>query len=180
GGADALGRAHLRAADQEEFIRDVERRHLPEHLLQAGPRDVARAALGRVILPRALDRHAEDAPLRHPLELPRELPPPIKARDLTIVTAALRPLPQVGPTAILDLLAIVGNDLGRPDPAAVLADDLKRMPLLAPVRVRYLLVDPPHGRRVREDPIDRLVELPLAVEIPHPVRLRAHAELLED
>ena len=73
GGAAALRGRHLAAADVEELVGEVERRLAVEDLAGDRVRAVARAAGRGEVLAAGLDRHAEEAPLGGPLEVPGEL-----------------------------------------------------------------------------------------------------------
>lgn len=136
-------------------------------------------------LARALDGDREGHELRHPLQLPRQLPPPVERRHFSLVPTAA-PEVELGvhdfrrQAAIRDKCAVVGMDFRARDGAALFADRLKGMPVLRALAVRDLLVNAPHFVRVAQDHVDGGVELPAAVNIAHPVALDLYAEVVED
>src|SRR5262249_34694883 len=132
-----------------------------------------------MVLAGALDGHAEDPPFRRPFELPEELALAAEGADLAAVTAALRPRHLVGAAFVDDLLAVVGGDLGRADPAADLADRLEGKPRPALLGAGDLLVDATHVSGVGEDGVDGLVEAAAPVDVAHPVALGLDTELVE-
>ncbi len=108
----------------------VQRRLALEHLAGDRLRAVASAALGAEILPVRLDGHAEQAPLRRPVDVEGQLGAAAEGRDVAGMAAADGPGHQVGTALVVDPLPVPGGDDGGPYPAAVLADDRQRVPLV--------------------------------------------------
>ena len=125
GRAAPLGRRHLLAADVDELVRDVERRLALEHLAGDRVAPVARPAGRREVLAARLDRHAEQRPLGGPFEVPRQLRRAAERRHPAGPAAARRPGDEVRPAFDRDRLAVPVGREGRPDPAAVRADDAR-------------------------------------------------------
>ena len=80
-GAQSLGRRHLPAADVEELVGHVARRLALEDLARDGIAPVAGAAARGEVLAARLDGHAEQRPLRRPLEVPGQLRGALQRRD---------------------------------------------------------------------------------------------------
>ena len=164
---------------RKKIVRTIHRWFLAEDGAQAGRRHVARAALGAVVLARAFNGDGERAPLRAPFEFPGEFATAIEGRNLSAMTAAPRPLDEVGFALVGDFLAVVSRDFRGADASALLADNLKWVPGLRPFRAADFLIDAPHDVRVAKNHVNRLVELAGAVDVPHPVKLRLDAKFLE-
>ena len=91
-----LRRAHLAAADVEELVDEVQRRLAVEDLARDRVGAVAGAAARGEVLAVRLDGDAEQAPLRRPVDVERQLRPAAERRDLAGVAAAGRPADEVG------------------------------------------------------------------------------------
>ncbi len=180
GGAPSLRGGHLPAADVEELVREVERRLAVEHLAADGVGAVPGAARGGQVLAVRLDRHPEQAPLRGPLEVPRQLGRPAEGRDAPGPATARGPGHQVRPAGDGDRLAVpVGCDRGA-DPAAVGTHDAQRQPVLGVLDVGNAAVDVPHDGGTVERRADERVHLPRGVDVAHPVvAVRVDAEARE-
>ena len=88
-------RAHLAAADVEELVRDVERRLALEDAAADRIGAVARPAGRGEVLAAALDRGADEAPARGPVDVPDQLGAAAERRHAALEAAAARPLDEV-------------------------------------------------------------------------------------
>ena len=180
GGAPPLGGGHLAAADVQELVDHVQRRLALEHLPGDRLRAVARAALGAEILPVRLDGHAEQAPLRRPVDVEGQLGAAAEGRDVAGMAAADGPGHQVGTALVVDPLPVPAGDDGGPNPAAVLADDRQRVPLVGMPDVGHASVDVAHDFGAVERHADVSVHLAGGVDLAHPVdAIRPDPEALE-
>jgi hypothetical protein len=66
----------------------------------------------------------------------------------------------VGLAAVVDLVAVVAEDPGGADPAARLAHDVERIPVVRPFRPAHVQVHAPHHVGLRENLANRVVEAP--------------------
>ena len=175
----AARRAHLATADVQELVGDVERRLA----LEDPPADrvgaVARAAGRGEVLAAALDRGADQAPARGPVDVPDQLGAAAERRDAAAEAAALRPLDEIRAALVGDLLAVPVARGSRADPAAVLADDADRQPARR-------VVDRGHGAVDLEDhvgSVERAHHVPIhragGVVLGHPVEVGMDAQVGE-
>ena len=174
GGAAALGRRHLLAADVDELVRDVQRRLALEDLAGDRVGAITRAARGREVLAARLDRDAEERPLGRPLQVPRELCPAAERRDPARVTASARPRDEGLAALVEHPLAIPLGDDRRPDLAAALADDVDRVPVVGMLDVRDTAVDVADDLGPIEGGSDVAVHVAGRVDVAHPVVALGH------
>ncbi len=83
-------------------------------------------------------------------------------------------------TPVRYLAAVVSGDFGGGDAPAIRADNLKRVPVVGAFRAADFLVNAAHDIGLAQDRVDRLVELPGAIDVAHAVKFRPDAELGED
>ena len=182
GGPRPLRGRHLLAGDIQELVGEVERRLQLEHLAGDGVGAVPRPAGRREVLAVGLDRDAEQAPLRRPLEVPGELRRPAEGRDPAGEATTVRPgrrsragtrRATVSPSQSRAIVVPTLPQFGH--------TRLDRQPPGGPLDVRDPAVDVADDLGAVERGADERVHLPGRVDVAHPVvEVGVDAEAGED
>src|SRR3990170_6186836 len=169
GRAVALRGAHLSPTDVEELVRQIERRLAIKALAGDGIGSVARAAGGGEVLAARLDGHPEEAPLRRPLQVPRQLGVPAEWADPTGRAAPASPCHVVWEAREGDRLAVPVGGQGGTDAATGRADRMDRQPTGRTLDAAHPKVDLADKLRSIEGGADVSVHLAGRIDLAHPV-----------